>query len=390
MQTRSVSLALLLALGACGKNETPPSPPPPQVGIVTVQSGAVTLGTELPGRIAAFETSDVRPQVNGVIERRLFKEGDEVRAGQALYQIDPSPYRAAVANARAALARAEAAIASSDALARRYGELVKINAISRQDYENAVTTAAQARADVGAQRAALQTAQIDLTRTRIVAPISGRIGRSTYTPGALVTSGQTDALTTIQHIDTVYVDVTQSSAGILKLRQQILQGGVARGGSAAHVKLKLEDGTTYPIEGELQFADVTVDPATGSQTIRATFKNPQRLLLPGMYVRAEIVEGTQKDAILVPLRAVTRDEKGNPTVLVVGQGDKVESRTITTTRTSGENWIVSDGLKPGDRVIMEGAMMLRPGVQVKPVPYTDKPAADANGQPAAAQPAAAK
>ncbi|QJU60347.1 efflux RND transporter periplasmic adaptor subunit [Sphingomonas sp. AP4-R1] len=393
MQLRSASsasLALLLALGACGKNESPPPPPPPQVGVITVTSGSATLATELPGRIAAFETSDVRPQVNGLIERRLFKEGDEVRAGQALYQIDPSPYRAAVANARASLARAEAAIASSDALARRYGELVKINAISRQDYENAVTTAAQARADVGAQRAALQTAQIDLTRTRINAPISGRIGRSTYTPGALVTSGQTDALTTIQHIDTVYVDLTQSSSGLLKLRQQILKGGVARDGDAARVQLKLEDGTVYPIQGELQFADVTVDPATGSQTIRATFKNPQRLLLPGMYVRAEIVEGTQKDAVLVPLRAVTRDEKGNPTVLVVGQGDKVEARTLTTARTSGENWIVSDGLKAGDRVIMEGAMMLRPGVQVKPVPYTEKPASDANGQPAAAQSPAAK
>jgi membrane fusion protein (multidrug efflux system) len=388
MQLRSVTLALLLALGACGKPAAPPAPPPPQVGVVTLTTGSATLATELPGRIAAFETSDVRPQVNGLIEKRLFKEGDEVRAGQALYQIDAAPYRASVASAAAALARAQAAIASSEALARRYGDLVKINAIARQDYENAQTTAAQARADVGAQRAALQTAQIDLGRTRISAPISGRIGRSDYTPGALVTTGQTTALTTIQRIDTVYVDLTQSSAGLLKLRQQILQGSVARGGNAAQVRLKLEDGTTYPIEGKLEFADVTVDPATGSQTIRATFRNPQRLLLPGMYVRAEIVEGTQAQAILVPQRAVTRDEKGNPTVMVVGEGNKVEMRQITTSRTAGDNWIVSDGVKAGDKVIVEGAMMLRPGVQVTPTPYTDKPAsaapAAAAGQPAAA------
>lgn len=388
MQLRSVTLALLLALGACGKQEAPPAPPPPQVGVITLTTGSATLATELPGRITAFETSDVRPQVNGLIEKRLFREGDEVHAGQALYQIDAAPYRAAVASAAAALARAQAAIASSDALARRYGELVKINAIARQDYENAQTTAAQARADVGTQRAALQTAQIDLGRTRIVAPISGRIGRSDYTPGALVTSGQTTALTTIQRIDTVYVDLTQSSAGLLKLRQQILQGSVARGGNAAHVKLKLEDGTTYPIEGTLQFADVTVDPATGSQTIRATFRNPERLLLPGMYVRAEIVEGTQAQAILVPQRAVTRDEKGNPTVMVVGADNKVEMRQLTTTRTSGDNWIVTDGVKAGDKVIIEGGMMLRPGMPVTPTPYVDKPAAAA-GAPAG-QPAAAK
>jgi membrane fusion protein (multidrug efflux system) len=384
MQLRSVSLTLLLALVACGKKEAPPPPPPPQVGVITLTTGSATLATELPGRIAAFETSEVRPQVNGLIQARLFREGEEVRAGQALYQIDPSPYRAQVANARAALARAQAAIASSAALSRRYGELVKINAISRQDYENSQTAAAQARADVGAQQAALQTAQIDLARTRIPAPISGRIGRSDFTVGALVTSGQTTALTTIQRIDTVYVDLTQSSAGLLKLRQQILQGSVARGGNAARVKLKLEDGSTYPIEGTLQFADVTVDPTTGSQTIRALFRNPQRLLLPGMYAKAEIVEGTQAQALLVPQRAVSRDERGNPTVMVVGAGNKVEVRQLTTSRTAGENWIVTSGLKAGDKVIVEGGMMLRPGSQVTPKPFTGTPA------PAAGQPTTTK
>ncbi|MDO6416449.1 efflux RND transporter periplasmic adaptor subunit [Sphingomonas sp. BIUV-7] len=388
MQLRSASLLLLLALGACGKKETPPPPPPPEVGVITLTTGSATLTSDLPGRIAAFETSEVRPQVSGLIESRLFKEGQEVRQGQPLYQIDAAPYRAQVANARAALARAQAAIASSQALSRRYGQLVAINAIAKQDYENAQTTAAQARADVGAQRAALQTAEIDLRRTHINAPISGRIGRATFTPGALVTSGQADALTTIQRIDTVYVDLTQSSADLLKMRQQILQGTVAGGGATARVRLKLEDGSAYPIEGTLQFADVTVDPTTGSQTIRATFRNPQRLLLPGMYVRAEIVDGVTRNILLVPQRAVSRDEKGNPTVMVVGAGNKVESRQITTSRTAGADWIVSDGLKPGDKVIVEGGMMLRPGAQVTPKPYTGKP--EAGGAAAPAQPAASK
>jgi membrane fusion protein (multidrug efflux system) len=365
---RSLSLALLLALGACGKKEAPPAPPPPQVGVITLASDSAVLTSELPGRITAFETSEVRPQVNGLIEARLFREGQEVRAGQPLYRIDPSPYRAQVASARAALARAEAAIASSAALSRRYGELVKINAIARQEFENSQTSAAQARADVGAQRAALQTA---------------RIGRSDFTPGALVTAGQTNPLTTIQRIDTVYVDLTQSSADLLRLRQQILQGSVSSGGTA-RVKLKLEDGSTYPMEGELQFADVTVDPATGSQTIRATFPNPRRLLLPGMYVRAEIVQGTQAQVLLVPQMAVSRDEKGNPTIMVVGRDNKVEVRQITTARTAGENWIVSDGVKPGEKVIVEGGMMLRPGAVVTPTPYTKQPPATP-GQPATAK-----
>lgn len=380
---RSLSLALLLALGACGKKEAPPAPPPPQVGVITLASDSAVLTSELPGRITAFETSEVRPQVNGLIEARLFREGQEVRAGQPLYRIDPSPYRAQVASARAALARAEAAIASSAALSRRYGELVKINAIARQEFENSQTSAAQARADVGAQRAALQTAQIDLARTTIKAPITGRIGRSDFTPGALVTAGQTNPLTTIQRIDTVYVDLTQSSADLLRLRQQILQGAVSSGGTA-RVKLKLEDGSTYPMEGELQFADVTVDPATGSQTIRATFPNPRRLLLPGMYVRAEIVQGTQAQVLLVPQMAVSRDEKGNPTIMVVGRDNKVEVRQITTARTAGENWIVSDGVKPGEKVIVEGGMMLRPGAVVTPTPYTKQPPATP-GQPATAK-----
>ena len=294
---------------------------------------------------------------------------------------------AAVANARAALARARAAIASTTALQRRYGELVKINAIARQDYENSITQAQQAQADVAAQSAALRTAQIDLARTTIRAPISGRIGRSVATTGALATAAQTTPLTTIQRLDPIYVDVPQSSADLLRLRQQIASGDLARGGGAARVRLRLEDGSVYPIEGKLQFADVTVDPNTGTQTIRALFPNPRGLLLPGMYVRAELVEGTQDDGILVPQRAVTRDEKGNAVAMIVGPDGKVQPRPLKTSRTIGDNWLVTSGLKAGDKVIVEGGMMLRPGMQVRPMPWNPnaQPAGQQQQQPAAAQ-----
>ncbi|PZQ59846.1 MAG: efflux transporter periplasmic adaptor subunit [Sphingomonas taxi] len=382
--------ALLLApLTACGggdKAQQQQQQPagPPQVSVVTVQPQAVTLTTVLPGRTSAYETSEVRPQVNGLITARLFTEGDQVRAGQPLYRIDAQPYQAQVANARAALARARAAIASSAALQRRYGELVKINAIARQDFENAVTSAEQARADVAAQQAALRSAEIDLARTTIRAPISGRIGRSVATTGALVSSAQTNALTTIQRIDPVYVDVTQSSADLLRLRQQLAAGDLSRGGKAARVQLRLEDGSVYPIQGTMQFADVSVDPATGTQTIRALFPNPRGLLLPGMYVRAELVQGTQSDAILVPQRAVTRDERGNPTAMVVGADGKLQSRALTAPRTIGESWLVTAGLKPGDKVVVEGAMMLRPGMPVKAVAWSPNAASQQGQQPGAA------
>ena len=391
----AVAAMMLAPLAACGGgNESQqqqqgqgaggPAAGPPQVSVVTVQPQAVTLTTTLPGRTTAFETSEVRPQVNGLVTARLFTEGDYVREGQPLYRIDSQPYQAQVASARAAVARARAAIASSAALQRRYGELVKINAIARQDYENAVTTAAQAQADVAAQQAALRSAQIDLARTTIRAPISGRIGRSVTTTGALVSAAQTNPLTTIQRLDPIYVDVSQSSADLLKLRQQIAAGDLARGGTAARVRLRLEDGSVYPIEGKLQFADVSVDPNTGTQTIRALFPNPKGLLLPGMYVRAELVEGTKSNAILVPVRAVTRDERGNPSVLVVGADGKLQPRQLTAPRTIGENWLVTAGLNPGDKVVMEGAMMLRPGMPVKAVPYNPNAAPAQPGAPGGA------
>ena len=385
----AVAAMMLAPLAACGGGAESPEQQqqgqaqagPPQVGFVTVQPQAVTLTTVLPGRTTAFETSEVRPQVNGLVTARLFTEGDTVRKGQPLYRIDPQPYQAQVASARAALARARAAIASSAALQRRYGELVKINAIARQDYENAVTSAEQARADVAAQAAALRSAQIDLARTTIRAPISGRIGRSVTTTGALVSAAQTNPLTTIQRLDPIYVDVSQSSADLLKLRQQIAAGDLARGGQAARVQLRLEDGSVYPIQGTLQFADVSVDPNTGTQMIRALFPNPRGLLLPGMYVRAELVEGTKSDAILVPQRAVTRDERGNPTAMVVGADNKLQPRQLTAPRTIGDNWLVTAGLKPGDRVVMEGAMMLRPGMPVKAVPFNPNAAPAQPGAP---------
>lgn len=365
--------AAALLLSACGSGEQPPQQGPTPVGVVTLRAQSVMLTTTLPGRTTAYETSDVRPQVNGIILARLFEEGDAVRQGQPLYRIDPQPYRAGEASAQAALARSRAAIAATGAQAARYGELVKINAVSKQDYDNAVMQAQQARADVAAQEAALRTARIDLGRTTIRAPISGRIGRSLFTSGALVTAGQADPLAVIQRIDPIYVDVQQSAASILKLRQQILAGRLGAAGTA-RVRLRLDDGSVYPIEGELRFTDVSVDPSTGSQTVRIRVGNPNGLLLPGMYVRAELVEGTQSQGLLVPQRAVGRDERGGATVMVVGAGDKAEARVIKASRTIGDAWLVESGLKEGDRVIVEGAMMLRPGMPVKPAPFTGKPA----------------
>ncbi|CAM3194946.1 Toluene efflux pump periplasmic linker protein TtgA [Sphingomonas antarctica] len=372
--TRAALASILVLLSACQGKQDNPAPPPTAVGYVVVSEQAVALSTELPGRTAPFETSDVRPQVNGLIRARLFTEGDLVHAGQPLYRIDPAPYQAQVASARAALAKARASIASSAALARRYGELVKINAIARQEYENAQGTAAGNRADVAAQQAALQAAEIDLSRTTIRAPISGRIGRSLATTGALVTASQADPLTTISRLDPIYVDIQQSSTDLLRLREQLLAGQVARTGPT-QVRVKLETGTIYPQTGTLRLTDVTVNPTTGSQTVRAIIPNDAGLLLPGMFVRAVLPQGTQSRAILVPQRAVSRDERGNATVMVVGAGNKAEPRVLQTSRAQGDNWIVTSGLKPGDKVIVEGGMMLRPGMVVNPSPFGSKPAA---------------
>ena len=356
----------LMFFGSSGNSKETPIGPTP-VGVIVASEQPVTVSTELPGRSSAHETSDVRPQVNGIVRARLFTEGDFVSAGQPLYQIDSATYRSAVANAQASLASARATIASTEALARRYGDLVKINGISRQEYDNALASARQARANVGIQSAALETARIDLGRTTIRAPISGRIGRSIYTTGALVTAQQPDALATIQRLDPIYVDIQQSSADFLRLREQILAGQVS--GDTAPVRLKLETGSLYPIAGTLRFSDVTVDPTTGSQTIRAVFPNPQHLLLPGMFVRAELVQGVRSKAMLVPRRAVSRNERGEPTAMIIGLASKAELRVITADQSIGDNWLVTGGLKAGDKVIVAASPLLRPGTVVKPQPW---------------------
>lgn len=356
-------LIVIANLVGCHKQAAQPPAVPPRVGYVTVEDRQVTLTDQLPGRVSPYETSDVRPQVNGLVEARLFTEGDVVHKDQPLYRIDASPYEAQVANAQAALARAKAAFSASAALARRAGQL-ETGAISKQDIEDAESSAAQAEAEVSAREAALRTAQIDLARTTVRAPITGRIGRSIYTAGALATASQAEPLATIQRLDPIYVDIQQSSAEFLKLRQRLMTGRIARNGSA-RVTLILEDGTPYGPEGSLLFADVTVDSATGSQVLRAVFPNPNGLLLPGMYVDAGLVEGTQQ-AMLVPQRAVGRDERGNAIAMVVDKNNKIEQRMLETSRTVGEDWLVTGGVQPGDRVIVEGGTGLREGVVVIP------------------------
>ena len=360
---------LLLAAWFLYPRPAPPQAPPPPspVGVITVTEQPVTLSTELPGRTSAYETSDVRPQVDGIVRARLFTEGDYVRAGQPLYRIEPATYEAKVANARAALARAKASTIGAEGQVRRYAELLKRNFVSRQLYENAVSAAGEARADVQAQAAALRAAQIDLDRTVVRAPISGRIGRSLFTTGALVRAGQDQPLTTIQRLDPIYVDIQQSSADLLRLREQTLAGEVAK--DRAPVRLQLETGSMYPLTGTLSFADVTVDQETGSQTIRAVFPNPQHLLLPGMFVRGQLSQGIQSRGILVPQRAVSRNERGQPTVLVVGKNNMAELRVIQADRSVGDSWLVTGGLKPGEQVIVEAGPLLRPGVPVKPQPF---------------------
>ncbi|MGB9081447.1 MAG: efflux RND transporter periplasmic adaptor subunit [Desulfuromonadaceae bacterium] len=380
-------LAATLLLSGCGKSKSAPPPAgPPEVGVMTVQPQRVTLTTELSGRTTPQLIAEVRPQVGGIILKRLFTEGSDVKAGQVLYQIDPATYQAAFASARASQARAEANLNSVRLKAERYRDLVGIKAVSQQDNDDAQALFKQAEADVASTKAAVETARINLAYTRITAPISGRIGRSTVTTGALVTASQTAALATIQQLDSMYVDVTQSTPDLLKLKQN-LANGVLKKSSSAQVKLLLEDGSPYPLTGTLKFSEVTVDQSTGSVTLRAVFPNPKQALLPGMFVRAILVEGVNENAILIPQRGVTRNPKGDAMVMVVGAEEKVESRPIKVIRTVGDSWLVSDGLKTGDRVILEGLQKARPGTPVKAVPFGSAPADASAGSP---QPPAAK
>lgn len=357
-----------MGLAGCGrKSQAMPPMGPPDVGVVVIRPEPVQLQTELPGRTNPVMISDVRPQVSGIVLKRLFTEGAEVKAGQVLYEIDPSTYRAAADQARGQLANAEANATTTRLKAERYDELVKINAISRQDYDDARAASAQAQANVAQTKAALRAAQINLDYTSVRAPIAGRIGRSTYTPGALVTAGQANALATIQQLDPMYVDLSQSSAELLRLKHDLSQGDLRHDGASARVRLVLDDGSTYPEEGHLEFTDVTVDPNSGTVNLRAVFPNPKRVLLPGMYVRAQITEGVAPNGILAPQQGVSRDPTGAATAYVVDAAGKAELRKLTVARAVGDRWLVSAGLKPGDHLIVDGLQRVRPGAPVHPV-----------------------
>lgn len=385
-------LAGMLVMTGCEKKPSAGGSSPtgnqPEVGVVVISPEPVTLTEELSGRVSPHLLAEVRPQVEGIILKRFFTEGANVKAGQVLYQIDPATYQAAANMARAALARAEANLLPARLKEERFRELVKINAVSQQDYDDVNAAYKQSAADVDIAKAATETAHINLAYTSITAPISGRIGRSEVTTGALVTASQAAPLATIQQLDPVYVDVTQSAADLLRLKRNISNGLLQNTDpEKAEVKLLLEDGTPYPLPGTMKFSDVTVNQDTGSVTLRTVFPNPDELLLPGLFVRAIVVEGRNEQAILVPQRGVTRNPDGQAMVMLVGADEKVEPRIIMVERTIGDKWLVNEGLQRGDRVILEGTQRARPGAQVKAVPFDGTPAA----APAVApQPAAKK
>ena len=370
-QGRALPTAIFLAvaLGACSNAQTPaPAPQVPDVSVVTVHRGSVPITTDLPGRTSPYLVAQVRARVDGIVLKREFKEGGEVKAGQRLYQIDPAPYIAALNSATASLQKAEANLASTSAQAERYKVLVAANAVSKQDYDNAVSTQGQAAADVATGKAAVATAQINLGYTNVGSPITGRSGLSLVTEGAYVQASAATLMTTVQQIDPVYVDLTQSSVEGLQLRRDIASGQLTLNGpNQAKVTLLLEDGTQYPLPGSLQFTDITVDQGTGSVTLRAIFPNPRFVLLPGMFVRARIEEGVKEDAFLVPQVGVTHDPSGKATALVVGPDDKVALRPVQLKGTSGTQWIVESGLNDGDRVVIAGVQKVQPGAVVQAV-----------------------
>jgi membrane fusion protein (multidrug efflux system) len=373
----------ILLLASCGKSNAPGGPPPggpPEVSVVTMQTGRVVLTTELSGRVAASLTAEVRPQVGGIIQNRLFTEGSDVKAGEVLYQIDPASYQAAHDGAKAALAKAEANLAPIQLKAVRYKELVKSEAVSEQDVDDVSAAQKLAEAEIEAAKAALESTRINLAYTKVTAPIAGRIGRSSVTNGALVTASQALPLATIQQLDPVYVDVTQSSNEMLRLRKSLESGQLKNHEDQAKVRLLLDDGSAYASPGSLKFSEAFVEPGTGSVTLRTLFPNPKLMLLPGMFVRTVLDEAVQEQGLLVPQRGVSRNPAGMAMVMVVGADEKAEPRVIKTDRTVGDNWLVSDGLKVGDRVILEGLQKARPGTPVKAVPFGNPPG------PAAAAP----
>src|ERR1700682_21171 len=362
-------MLLAVALGACSNANTPaPAPQVPEVSVITVHRARLPIPPALPGRPSAYLVAQVRARVDGIVLKREFKEGSEVKMGQRLYQIDPAPYIAALNSAQASLQKAEANLASMTAQAERYKVLVAANAVSKQDYDNAVSTQGQAAADVATGKAAVAMAQINLGYTNVVSPITGRSGPSLVTEGAYVQASAATLMTTVQQIDPVYVDLTQSSVEGLQLRRDIASGQLTLNGpNQAKVTLLLEDGTQYPLPGSLQFTDITVDPGTGSVTVRAIFPNPRFVLLPGMFVRARIEEGVKENAFLVPQVGVTHDPSGKATALVVGTDNKVAVRPVQLRGTSGTQWIVESGLNDGDRVVVAGVQKVQPGAVVQAV-----------------------
>ena len=369
----AVALASLFFLGGCesghGKQATPA--PPPEVATVTIEPRQVELTTELPGRTSAYLVSEIRPQVNGIIQKRLYQEGSDVKAGQLLYQIDPAPFQVALDSAKASLGKAQASLSSIRAKAERYKDALAHKAVSLQDSDDKAADLEQAKAEIEYWKAAVEAARINLGYTRVAAPIPGRIGRSSVTDGALVTAYQPTALATIQQLDPIYVDVTQSSADLLRLKRNLESGRLSTDGeNGRKVRILLEDGTSYPLEGALQFRDVTVDPTTGSFTLRIVVPNPQHLLLPGMFVRAIVQEGIAEQAILILQQGVSRTPKGDPIALIVDEAGTVQQRMLTLNRAIGDKWLVSAGLSAGDRVVVEGMLSVKPGAAVKAVPLS--------------------
>jgi membrane fusion protein (multidrug efflux system) len=358
----------------------------PEVGVVTLKSEPLQITTELPGRTSAFRIAEVRPQVGGIILKRNFTEGGEIQAGVSLYQIDPATYQAAYDSAKGDLAKAQAAAKIAQVTVSRYQKLVGTQYISKQDYDTALADAQQANASVLAAKAAVETARINLAYTKVTSPISGRIGKSSVTEGALVQTGQADALATVQQLDPIYVDVTQSSNDFLRLKQELASGSLKQVDGKAKVDLVTQDGITYSQSGTLEFSDVTVDQTTGSITLRAVFPNPDHTLLPGMFVRAKLEEGINPTALLVPQQGVTRTPRGDASAMVVGEGDKVEVRQITATQAIGDKWLVTQGLKDGDRVIITGLQKVRPGAQVKAQEVTSDKEQQTAGNAASEQP----
>ncbi|MGV3492817.1 MAG: efflux RND transporter periplasmic adaptor subunit [Ramlibacter sp.] len=387
----AVSVLAAFVLAACGQGpggaqpQAGGAPPPPEVGVVTVATGEVGLVTELPGRLEPSRVAQVRARAAGIVQKRVFREGSDVRAGQVLYRIDAAPYQAANASARAQLARAQANLGQASALAQRYAPLVEANAVSKQEYANAVAAQKQAEADVAAARAAVRTSEINLGYASVTAPISGRIGRSLVTEGALVGQGEATPLAVIQQIDPLYVNFTQSATEVMNLRRALEQGRLKRAGAdGAQVRIVLEDGTEHPQPGKLLFADLSVDQATGQVTLRAEVPNPRAMLLPGMYVRVRLEQAKASNALLLPQQAVTRSAQGD-SVMVVGADGKVSPRPVKIGGSQGGQWVVLEGLQPGEQVMVDGFQKLRPGAPVKPVPW----GASAGPAGTAARPASA-